>query len=510
MLKIAQLPQPQRLETALADASRAARLDAARWGAVMAGVLGFLCFMPYLAIPAGANTAIQFGNIFTILLVVPLLFAKGRRGPIWIFLLIVAPLCTSALKVGFDEHGDIALCFKTIPVFAMSCLTLVAAQRWAPRHSLALLTGIAIAILIHVAVGGWQFYSFSTGGDLPLKSLYANPSFWSVQDSADVISQYVQRPFGLFPEPSAMSSSLAPWVLFWVAELCGIVKLKVEPARWQRMLFTAAAAGGLGLIILSQSGHAAVTLAAAVLFVAIWFVRCRATAGSFLTAAAVLGIAMPVTLYFAAAELGTRVGGQSDLGNSSWEDRTESLEIGYSLLVDRDLKTIVFGVGSGLTGPELQRIARLEAVWSVLLTYVYETGLIGLAAASWIAIYLLRLWNSSGRNPAFAAILVVWTVGVTVTTSYGELLPIWLALGWLTIWPELCQSPANAPRRHPSSTFGPAPIVEHPRPDPYAVHVRPPQWISHGWRDAAVNSPEMTPVAPISTTPAPPARWSAP
>ncbi|HWE03254.1 MAG TPA: hypothetical protein VG326_12670, partial [Tepidisphaeraceae bacterium] len=291
MLKIVRSPQPQRLELALADASRAAALNTARWRAALAGALGFFCFMPYLAITAGANTGVQLGSILTIALVVPLLFARGQRGPAWIFPLLMAPLCISALKVGLDENGgDIALCFKTIPVFAMSCLTLVAAQRWAPRNSLALLTGIAVATLVHVAVGVWQLYNFSTGGDLPLQWLYVNPSFWSVQDSAEIISRYIQRPFGLFSEPSAMSSSLAPWVLFWIAELCGIVKLRLEPARWQRVVYAAAAVGGLGLIILSQSGHATVTLAAAVLFVAIWFVRCRASAGSFLAVAAVFGI----------------------------------------------------------------------------------------------------------------------------------------------------------------------------------------------------------------------------
>ena len=42
----------------------------------------------------------------------------------------------------------------------------------------------------------------------------------------------------------------------------GRFHFRQTPGAWQQVLFAAAAAGGLGLIILSQSGHAAVTLAA--------------------------------------------------------------------------------------------------------------------------------------------------------------------------------------------------------------------------------------------------------
>jgi membrane-associated protease RseP (regulator of RpoE activity) len=40
-------------------------------------------------------------------------------------------------------------------------------------------------------------------------------------------------------------------------------------------------------------------------------------------------------------------------------------------------------------------------------------------------------------NLALAAVLFVGLVGVTITTSYEQLLPLWLALGLLTVWPEV-------------------------------------------------------------------------
>src|SRR5690606_36285655 len=137
------------------------------------------------------------------------------------------------------------------------------------------------ATIVQAAVGLWQMHGFSAGY-FPLTPLYINNSFLSVQDYATIIYRYIQRPFGLFPEPSAMSSSLAPWVLLWIACMCNLIQLKQTPARWQRALFGTAAAGGLALIIVSRSGHAAVTLAAALCFLGPWFLRSKATPRSFI------------------------------------------------------------------------------------------------------------------------------------------------------------------------------------------------------------------------------------
>jgi hypothetical protein len=73
----------------------------------------------------------------------------------------------------------------------------------------------------------------------------------------------------------------------------------------------------------------------------------------------------------------------------------------------------------------------------VLLPYVYQTGLIGLAVVFWVGLYLLRLWRADGYGAVYPLILGVWLVGITITTSYGQLLPLTLALGWITVWPSL-------------------------------------------------------------------------
>ena len=407
----------------------------------------------------------QIGNVVTLAIVLPCLMRSLRGRSLWLYPALLAPLVLATLKVAV-AGGELGLCFKSVIVWALSCLAMTAVQLRGPRHANELLTGIASATLLHAAVGLWQLYCFA-GGVFPMPELYVNPSFLSVQDNASTIARYTQRPFGVFPEPSAMSSSLAPWVLFWAAHLCGLVRLKTEPAVWQRRLYAAAAAGGLGLIILSRSGHAAVTVAAVLAFAAVWLVRSKATGRTYLTLVAACCVVLPAVLWFAAVSLGDRLGGNSELGNSSWEDRSQSLVIGFSMLADGSAATVLFGMGPGLSGPALWNAARLDAVWSVLLAYVYETGIVGAAAAACVGQHLLRVGIRSRGGAPFVAIALVWLVGVTLTTSYEQLLSLWLTLGWLTVWPAVCE---------PAAAAAPAPLPPAHRREPTPPNPQAVRW----------------------------------
>jgi hypothetical protein len=405
--------------------------------------LGFLCFMPYPALPVGSYSAIQAGNVLALALSVPVLLLSWKHRPFWVYPLLMAPLCVSALKAGLAQQSGLDLCLKALVVWGVSLVALLATQLMAPRYALHLLTGVAAAILLHSAVGLWQLYSFSQG-EFPLPGIYINPSFLSVQNDAAVIARYVQRPFGLFPEPSAMSASLAPWVVFLFALGSGAVRLWEQPTRRQRMLFAAAALAGLGLIIVSRSGHAAVASLAVVALVVAWFARARATGRTYAAVVTVFGVFLPVVLYLAAVSLADRLGGKSELGNSSWGERADSLRLGFALFADSDPLSKIFGLGAGLMSPALQSTAGLDAVYSVLLTYVYETGVLGAMAVVWVGHSLLRVWASSRYDMTFAAVALVWLVGITVITSYEQLLPLWMTLGWLTVWSQVCR-PAAVP-----------------------------------------------------------------
>lgn len=442
------------------DAARARRI------ALLMGALGFCAFMPYPAINVGNYSAIQTGNLLTILLAVPLLFIANRGRLFQVYLLLLVPLCLTCLKTVIAADGVLDVSLKVMAVTGITFLVIPVIQAHGATFALPLLSGIAIATILHAAVGLWQMHGFASGY-FPLTGLYINNSFLSVQDHATTIHRYIQRPFGLFPEPSAMSSSLAPWVLLWIACMCNIIHLRRRPSRWQQVLFGTAAASGLTLIILSRSGHAAVTLAAALIFVAIWFVRSRATTGNSIALFAVFGLLMPLVLWGAAVSLGDRLGGASAVGNSSWEERSTSLVIGMKLLLGRDPGTLLLGFGAGQTSLVLMEHARLEAVWSVVLTYLYETGLVGLVFATGVALLMLDAWRRSGRSLVFTAIAGVWLVGVTITTSYSQMLSLWIAMAWLLIWPQVCQTVPHPPR-----TAATPRIPSHRQPRPHVSRWR--------------------------------------
>lgn len=409
--------------------------------------LAFFCFLPYPAYAVGNATALQVGNLMVLLLALPAVLVSWRRRPYWVFPLIMAPLCVSALKAAVAGHDELDVALKGLLVWGLSAMTVLAAQLCAPRHALQMLTGIAAACLLHAFVGLWQVHAFSQG-EFPLVGIYVNPAFLSVQDNASVIARYVQRPFGLFPEPSAMSASLAPWVLILLALSLGLLRLRDPAGPRHRLLFGAAALGGLGLIIVSRSGHAAPTCLAVVGLVAAWFVRARATAKTFGAVLVVFGLFLPVVLFLAARSVGDRLGGKTAFGNSSWGERADSLRIGFRLVTESDLPTNLFGMGVGLSSPALKDVAGIDAVFSVLLTYVFETGVLGALAAALVGFALLRVWAASRYATAFALVAAVWLVGVTVITSYEVLLPIWMTLGWLTVWHEVFESyEVDAPAR---------------------------------------------------------------
>jgi hypothetical protein len=413
-----------------------------RQTAWLVGLLGLLCFLPYPAINFGNRSAIQLGNIITAVMCLPILFVSWKGRAFHLYLVLMAPLAIALLKVSMSGEGDATDASKTLVTWAVACMTLLATMYYAPRYSVELLTGIAIATLLHVGMGAWQMYSFSND-EFPFPELYVNSSFLSVQDMVKTIARYIQRPFGIFPEPSAMSSSLAPWVVFWIAYLGGFVELKREAAGWQKALFGLAATGGLLLIIVSRSGQTIVTLVPVLMLAAMWFVRCRATPKNYGVILLASCVVLPLVIWLGANAMSDRLYGKSDVGNSSWEERSTSLVVGFKMVTRGSLATLVFGLGPGMSSPAIYGLERLEAVWSVVLTYLYETGLVGVMAVIWLGSYLGRTWRISRYSFSMVAVGAVWFIGILLTTSYQHLLPIWMALGWLIVWPQVCKTAAT-------------------------------------------------------------------
>ena len=410
-----------------------------REGAWASGLFGFWCMNPYPAFNFGNNTAITVGNILTALSMVFLFGHSWRNKPYFLYAILMVPLWTATINCAMGGNGDAMMCVKVDIMRTIAYATLLTAQYVFPIYSLELLVGVAIACILHFIVGMCQLNSFATG-EFPFAWLYNNKSFLSVQDMTKTIARYIQRPFGIFPEPSAMSSSLAPFVILWFGEMCGLVRFKRNPSNFQRILFSCGMLGSLMLIIISRSGHTAVTLLPIAIFSLLWLKNCKFTS-KHITVLMLGLVVVSIVGYMGYEALSDRLGGKSEVGNSSWEERSSSLIAGYEMVESNGLSCMIFGIGPGNTSPLLRPMAQLEAVWSVILTYVYETGLVvGLGAVLWVAGYVINVWRKTKYNIVLGSIIWVWFIGTLLTTSYDQLQPIWLALGLMTVWRSVCVS----------------------------------------------------------------------
>jgi hypothetical protein len=316
-----------------------------------------------------------------------------------------------------------------------------------PRLFATVLGAASAAILVHATLGLYQVYSF-TNDEFPLLFLYRNPSFKSMEEWAPIYALYIKRPCGLFPEPSAMTASLGPWLVL-------LTGLLLDPASgraigWRnRRLAGLAVGGGFLLVALSRSG-ATFAIMAAVAALCLGKARAWVAAFGLGRLALVSGVLLAVVavVAFAVSQL-----------SGSFEDRVETswglrgLSIWAGLTNNADLATLPFGVGPGQSTPIIrQKLAGVPlpndqeelSVFSLTVSYYMEMGLVGaMAMLAVLATAVRAILRSSAALLGFCA-LGPWLVGVILTTSYMPLSPIWLFLGALLFWDRLFPAPAGA------------------------------------------------------------------
>jgi len=157
----------------------------------------------------------------------------------------------------------------------------------------------------------------------------------------------------------------------------------------------------------------------------------------FLVVLAVFGIALPLLTMLLIRSMSTRVEIPLDV-DQSWQSRAKSLWIGLKLLMEGGPLTFIFGMGMGMLAPRMAAASEFQTTWSLTLSFLYQTGMIGLFVMLAILRYLVNIGRQARGGVVLAALLGVWFIGITVTTSYSQLLPLWVTLGWLTVWPGVC------------------------------------------------------------------------
>ena len=408
-------------------------------------LFALICFFPNPGLPIGTNTGLQAAQIVALLsLPVVLILGLPKRQTLTVLLLFLPVLLSGLLVVVTDRAVSNEVAFNTIAAMVLVLVVLLPAGKMVHgRYSVPLLSGVAWAIVLNAVVGLYQAYRFAQD-EASLVGLYQNPSFANfIDNDPELYALYVKRPFGLFPEPSAMAASIGPWLIL-IAGLLLYPRLRQGMTRGTLAQLLLAVVCGVGLILISRSGFT-IWLLAGLVLIALPYLKDRVLRlyrpGSLIVLMALVLVgATLVALYFTL--IGTRLAIQE---NSSWSARLASIVWSLTYL-GTSPSNMLYGVGPGQSNLILLSLGSFDlpaassgglavtAVWSVVLSYILETGLLGALALVLVLIMILRaIVRSSSRLVGFSC-LAVWLAGVIFTTSYLPLLPIWLFLGVLLGW----------------------------------------------------------------------------
>lgn len=294
---------------------------------------------------------------------------------------------------------------------ALAIVGIRASRRKSGLKPVDLITPIAWAIIIHAGFGLVQFLEFRHGS-FPLLSLFHNRSFADIQSINTDYVTYIHRPFGIFPEPSAMAASLGPFLLLIFDRLTSVSR--------PRPLDLIAFATGSALMLISASVF---NLAYWPLVVLMILRRRRL----YISEIAVGG-ALLAGFIWVAGSITRDVTGVG--ANASFQGRLQSIWDGLSLLTST-AHGLAVGYGPASSVSALQQHGyQSVAIYSIAVTQLAELGL--LAILVWLSLgRALRGQVGRGWPP-----MVGWIVAVVGVTGYTALLPIWVFVllisdGWL-------------------------------------------------------------------------------
>ena len=400
----------------------------------------FFCFFPYPAIPIGETTGLQVSQILA-LVYFPFLVFRFSKKYYWATILILGPLLISAVinEITMSTISSLIM-LKTIASRILIFIVFLVAGNLIKRQNLkSLLYCASWAIFIHSLIGFFQIICFKQH-IFPLKILYQNPTFPMSQESISTYVLFIKRPMGLFPEPSAMAASIGPWIVL----LTGVIlypELCTGLSRKYRGFVSIATITALVLVIISRSGYMIGLILCLflllipklkLLLMHLWNIK--RLLYSLMIVLTLLGITIASVI-----SLGNRM----SVANFSWWSRIVSLGMGFSVF-GKDLKTFIFGLGPGQSHLYLVNLPYavkygIHAVWSILINYFAETGLLGIGSFIILLLMVLHAILHSQSNARWIGLvsLLAWFFGITFTASYWCLFSIWLFLVLLLSWNKL-------------------------------------------------------------------------
>jgi hypothetical protein len=378
--------------------------------------LVFLTFFPYPAVVQLGNTfGVQISNLIApiiILLALPMvLAARSTRA----YVVLVIPMLVSLAALAYlSGRGDTGVAIRTTASAMIGLLILPAVGALMRQARIQwLVTPVSLAICIHALVGVWQYLVFP-GGVFPLRAIFQNASFANLQTITTSYALYVTRPFGLFPEPSAMAAAVGPWVLF-------LLWYGLRPSVQGRKKALFGCSAGTVLILLSQSIYAVFLLPGG--FLILLFHRRTSTRKTSVLEVLAWALAAVGAVMFPILSAG-RIDFNT---NHSTQGRLTSLMEGISQAFNSSL-TVLVGVGPGQSGNAVAAQAGgVTAIYSVVVMVFAEGGLIALIAM----IYVGRMCLAGRRHGYAYVFMFAWVAGIAFSTSYISLCSIWVFLGMM-------------------------------------------------------------------------------
>lgn len=393
----------------------------------------FSCFFPYLARSIGKTTGLQIGELIAIIglfIGFPNINKKVLKGFILLWLPSIISFISNLL---FYRAIDEMVMIKSFVFFSIVLSVLlfsgiiVNLNNWKP-----ILYGSIIAIIIQSIFGAIQYYFFRMG-IFPFRFLFElNPGLSAISKVAFDHAIYNKRIFGWFPEPSAMAAALGPWLILIIIIFMNKLK-EVFIDSW--ILLIIAFICGTTLIIASASGYILFLILSIVIIILSNITKIIKNRKNIILS---LVMIMPIfiSIYLGWEGYGKYYQNRFIFNqNLSWLTRYESILSGLELLTS-NLGNFFIGVGPGQS---FLNLLETSPICSVMFNYFTETGIIGII--SFIALFFLIISSiyrgkKELRIPGLAC-FISWIGGVFFSTSYYDLLSIWVFLSILILWEEL-------------------------------------------------------------------------
>lgn len=391
----------------------------------------FIAFFPYPAVLAiGSTVGLPMALLVSLPLLPFLILRMGKMGLFYIAITTSALISLSVHSIfrGGEYPGGLAVTLALVMAFSPAVVVMAARRVLRYEH---LMVAVAAATLIHAGVGFMQLVEFPHGR-FPLVDLFWNPSFADVGSISTEYALYVNRPMGLFPEPSAAAASLGPWIILLAGHMRSVGRGATKG------LIVAAVILGTALLWMGQSVLLIFFLPLLVTAVLVPNVP-EHVRGKLSTRGVAAGFVLAASASMFAYRFGASDGRLNVDANVSSRFRLEGLDAALTLWLGRGFE-LFWGVGPGQGGSRVSEVmGTSSSVHSVVLGQIVEFGLI--AALAWVVL-ASALWRKNRQSSSRLAVLC-WFIAVVAATGYSALAPIWVFLGFMMNGSNFEDRPCN-------------------------------------------------------------------